>query len=270
MEFWIESVTIASSIVFGVTGAILCHQYRKRVDELEEELAQLRNTSTTLTEGVHPLNGVFEIHITVDPQGADGFNYVSLLQFVRTYEKALKLIFAVSSVGNNQYMISHFTRKMDENDVVQSAMKMADDMKSAGIVVSRIKVESHGATGTPLTKTDYNLFYDYIVKKYTKSAGKPYFEFHLKVNKITGNLENDVKEFKGDTVGVAISYNICGVLKLPLLTIRVYDDGFHGAQHFKDKVVGTLKNKGYTFEDKIQEEFSVFDTNAELDKGWLY
>jgi hypothetical protein len=253
------------SILFGFLGVFgigVTNQYKRRIDELEEELAHLKDTCTSLSEGVHPLNGVFEIHITIDPKE----NYVSLLNFVRTYEKALKLIFAVSSVGNNQYMISHFTRKMDEQDVVRSANKMADDMRLAGILVNRIKVESHGATGTPLTKTDYNLFYDYILKKYTKSAGKPYFEFHLKVNKITGNLENDVKEFKG----VAISYNICGVSKLPLLTIRVYDDGFHGAQQYKDQVVGKLKSKGYTFEDKIQEEFSVFDTNAQLDKGWLF
>jgi len=69
---------------------------------------------------------------------------------------------------------------------------------------------------------------------------------------------------------VGISHNLCSKTRKPLLTIRVYNNGFVLAQEYKDYVLNDMKSNGYVFADEIQQEFSIWDTNQELDEGWLY
>jgi len=38
---------------------------------------------------------------------------------------------------------------------------------------------------------------------------------------------------------------------------------------YKDEVMNSLKERGYVFENKIQEEFSIYDSNSSVDSGWL-
>ncbi len=234
----------------------------------QDEIQAIKdNTITTETKS---LNGIFEIHITVDPQN----NFVRLLEFVKYYEKtkSLKIVYAVSSITNNQYMISHFTRKSDEKEAIDNALHIAKDMCSFNIKVNRVKVESHGAEGTPVTKKDYQLFFKWLKNKYkNEPIGTPYFEFHVKVSanrkeeQYFSLLERDVKNFKF----TAISYNLCSQNRHPLLTIRVYGEGFSEAEKYKDFVINQLKNRGYVFEDQIQQEFSIYDSNSKMDEGWL-
>ena len=80
-------------------------------------------------------------------------------------------------------------------------------------------------------------------------------------------------------VGIAVSYNICGQNKKPLLTIRIYDHGYLNAENYKNRILDGLKEtdilltkcpyRDITFEDKLQQEFSIYDTNTELDQGWI-
>ena len=231
-------------------------------------LAQLLNSVKT-TDVAKPLDGIFEIHITIDPEN----NFVKLLQFVNKTSKTtnLKIIYAVSVVKNNQLMIGHFTRKNNEKEAIQAAKHLESEMIAFGIKVVRVKVESHNTGSIPLTKQDYFNFKKYLETKYENYCGSPYFEFHVKVGNNTINdnymqtLENDTKHFKN----VAISYNICSSNCKPLLTVRVRDEGYQMAQNYKDDILNKLKLKGYVFEDKIQTEFSVYDTNENLDNGWL-
>ena len=78
-------------------------------------LAQLLNSVKT-TDVAKPLDGIFEIHITIDPEN----NFVKLLQFVNKTSKTtnLKIIYAVSVVKNNQLMIGHFTRKNNVKEAI--------------------------------------------------------------------------------------------------------------------------------------------------------
>jgi hypothetical protein len=212
---------------------------------------------------------VFEIHITIDPED----DFTKLLNFIKKYEKSkgMKIVYAVSSVKNNQYMLSYFTRKQDDKLAVDSANKIAEELTNTGIKVLRIKVEGHGVKGTPITTEDYKIVRKYLNDKYLGKEGKPYFEFHVKIGNrenqdlCLNQLELDVKNYKG----VSISYNLCSAIRKPLLTIRVYDNGFMNAQKFKDDVIEEMKSIGYVFEDKIQQEFSIYDTNSSIDAGWL-
>lgn len=53
-------------------------------------------------------------------------------------------------------------------------------------------------------------------------------------------LENAVGQFKG----AAVSHNMCSADRKPLLTVRVYSDGFLNARKYKDEVMNSLKEMG--------------------------
>lgn len=255
-----------------LTLYILFHQHRRLHHQYLQAIRELQNLQddTPTRSEAGPIDGIFEIHITIDPQG----DFVKLLKYIKANEKqhSIKPVFAASTEKNNQYMISHFTRKNDEGDAIEFANRLAEEMRQKlEMKIVRIKVESHGGKGIPVNLADYDLFCDYLKQRYHGKAGRPYFEFHVKVSRHKSMqdyydaLEKDVKEWKC----VAISYNLCSKNLHPLLTIRVYNRGFNMAQEIKDQVMNSLKKKGYVFEDQIQQEFSVYDSNSELDKGWL-
>jgi len=210
-----------------------------------------KKSQPTLQSKNEDIKDIYEIHITVDPTN---YNYVKLLSFIDQYtEYKLKSVFAVSSVSNNQYMLSTFIRNT-EDEAINKANYISSLLENDKIKVLRIKVESHSISKFPLTIFDLK----------TNS----YFEFHVKV--IVGNntyerLDEDIAKY----LGVGVSYNLCSKNLKPLLTIRVYNKGFKYACDHKDIILEELKDKGYQFDSKIQQEYSIYDTNVMLDKGWL-
>lgn len=255
-------VVLTSGLIYGIQ--------QNTIKKLKRDILELKNNSVTID--TKPLDGIFEVHITIDPEG----NFVKLMQFIDSHrEKSMKIVYAVASEGVNQYMLSYFTRKDDEALVIDAANDVVKDLEDNKMKVLRVKIEGHNVKGTPMTKKDYVLFRENMIKKSNvdsiKYVSNPYFEFHVKVGSGFGGgeyytqLENDVKNING----VAISYNMCSKDRKPILTMRVYDDGFIGAISFKDDVMNKLKAKGYVFDDKIQQEFSMYDTNGGVDGDWL-
>lgn len=274
MQYQFPPIMIAlSNLLLSIIVIVLIKIYfdqKHNLKQVKDSLIQCQQElEKTKDNDATPLDGIFEYHITVDPQD----NYVKLLEYLKEYEKmrGLKVVFAVSSQKNNQYMLSHFTRKNDDRTAIEGANQIANEMRQFGLKVVRIKVESHGAKGIPMTKKDYQMFHKYLIEKYDNAAGQPYYEFHVKVSANKSNpayyeqLEHDIRQFRG----VAISYNLCSQTRMPLLTVRVYDEGFILAIKYKDHVIDTLKTLGYVFDDKIQQEFSLYDTCSNLDDGWL-
>lgn len=253
-------ILILTNIVF-VLFSIYLYNEKKSLKTLYDETVTIKH--------LNKIDGVFEIHITVDPEN----NYVKLMKYVNKMNKTtnMKIVFAVSNVKNNQLMISHFTRKDDEKEVIQIAKHFENQMTTYGLKVVRVKIECHNTIKMPLTKIDYDNIYKYLSNKYENCCGKPYFEFHIKIGNNINNeqyletLEDDIKSYSN----VAISYNIYSNNCKPLLTIRIYDNGYQYAQKYKDKILNDMKSKGYVFDDKIQSEFSIYDTNESLDNGWL-
>jgi len=221
------------------------------------------------------INGVFEIHITVD----HSVGFMKLIDFTNSYEKMgcgnMKVLFAVSHENNNQYMISHFTRKQTSADAIIKANKIAQEMKESEIIVKRVKVEamvSSGTQGIPLNKEEYKIMY----AKFNDEGflGKPYFEFHVKVDSVENGNELIVKLRNLfpllKEIQIAISWNIMSRSGMkPLLTLRMYDMGLVEAQNYKDIILNTCKKNGYVLADQIQEEFSIYDSFVEEDKGWI-
>lgn len=272
MMYYIAFIVVVISYLILKT-----HLDKKKIQRLEKIISSanlythIDEKGKTEINGNFKLNGIFEVHITIDHCD----NYVKLLNFVKKHQttKNMKIIYAASSVKNNQYMISYFTRKDDDSLAVNNAFEIANEMKTDGMKVSRVKVEGHNAQGTPMTKEEYFFVEKYLNKKYNYMNGKPYFEFHAKIATKKDcsldyvELENFISKYKN----VGISYNLCSsdVDKKPLLTIRVFNEGFHDAQAYKDTVMDSMKKNGYIFEDKIQQEFSIYDSYSALDDGWL-
>jgi hypothetical protein len=269
----IEIIATIFIILLALTILYLKHVYNNLSYQMQDrnlEIAKLQSELTTYSPfKAKKFDGIFEIHITVDAQN----NYVKLLEYIDYKKKIrkIKIVHAVSSVGNNQYMLSYFTRKEDDLFAVESAKATANELLNLyNIKVLRVKVESHNVDGTPLTLNDYNNVSKYLNVKYNNECNKPYFEFHCKVDFSTefediASLESDVKSYNG----CAISHNLCSANRKPLLTVRVYDEGFLFAQKYKDKVMNDLKSKHYIFDDKIQQEFSIYDSCPNLDVNWL-
>ena len=258
---------LAVSVVITLSYFFLYVRHQKDLQQLNGEIVRLRNEIPTLDrQKLKSLNGIFEVHITVNPED----NYVSLLQYSMNQSRKMKLVFACSVAKNNQYMLSYFTRKTDDKLAVDGALQVESEIQSLGVKVVRVKVESHGAEGTPITTKDYEDSCEALKAKYVDKVViwyEPYFEFHCKIDSTDESIdtmENDVSKYEG----AALSYNLCSQSKKPLLTIRVYD-GFSNAQSYKDKVMNGLKEKGYVFEDKIQQEYSVFDSHSALDSDWI-
>lgn len=214
------------------------------------------------------ISGLFEIHITVDHLGNSFYN---LYNYV-SKNNGMKLILTVAKNGDypTQYMISKF-KNGTEQEVIERALEIAREMKKENIEVLRVKVEAMAFNeGVPVTMEDYK---NYILLPKT---GKPYFEFHAKIKPFNKELESLVDFWNKNTilkpsVFVALSINLLSRSenKNPLLTIRVYDGGRIDAIDLKNVILDDLKNKNYHIIDAIQQEFSVYDTNENLDKGWL-
>lgn len=257
------------SLAFGF-GVVAWQQWKRARSILAQytALQQSFDALKTVATG-KPFDGIFEVHITIDPQE----NYVALMDYVvACHDHAMKIVYAVSQNRNNQYMLSYFTRKCDDTEVVSGANKVAAELEGRGIKVLRVKVEGHGLHNTPMSLHDYQLIQKYVTQKYGDIAHKPYFEFHVKISEhITQPLDaSTIEAALKPYPGSAISYNMCSANRKPLLTVRVYDEGFLAAQQYKDTVLNALKSIGYSFEDKIQQEFSLYDSNPDLDKGWLF
>ena len=257
----------SATVLIGLNVLLFYFLYVATINN--KRLEKMLNNIESKEDAGKPLDGVFEIHIFIDPED----NYVNLLRFVKNMSKTkmMKIVHAVAYCKVNQLMISHFTRKNSEKEAIQAARYFESEMMRQNIKVVRVKIESHNTSSVPLTKKDYEKYCKYINGVYEGYGGTPYFEFHAKVGNNVAKenyyetIEDDVKHFKG----VAVSYNMCSKSCKPLLTIRVFDDGYQGAQNYKDKVLDSMKEKGYIFEE-LQTEFSVYDTNTNLDKGWMF
>ena len=121
------------------------------------------------------ISGLFEIHVTVDTDQG----YYKLWEYVHK-KKDMKLILATSEFGvcKEQYMISKWKNGTYKN-AVDRANEIANDMAKEGINVIRIKVESMAHNdGVPVTDDDFNQ----LLQDTETIVGKPYFEFHAKID----------------------------------------------------------------------------------------
>lgn len=199
-------------------------------------------------------SGLFEIHLTVESD-----NYIELWKIAR--KNNYKLIHAVSKYGN-QYMISKFSNRNSLEEILQKTDEVKKTLVSLNII--RTKIEMYpGSTGIPETCEEYKELSEKLSDdEYSDTI---YFEFHLKVD--GGDYEelNEIcKKSSTARSKIFISVNLCSKDKDIILTIRTFN-GRKKAIEVKNNFLNKLKELGYKFKDKIQEEFCIHDDNLDLD-----
>ena len=130
--------------------------------------------------------------------------------------------------------------------------------------IVRIKLESLASnSGVPQTDAEA-----------LNIPGDTYFEYHIKLKDMAINADNDNK-LKALSAHLTQSLNI----KVPFscnnlpdfqrfLNARTYKLGFINSYAMIDKIADAIKANGFTI-DRIVSEFITYDTNKQLDQGWL-
>lgn len=276
--------------------AIITFYYynKKNVDKLNKiiesknkELEHYYNNNLNKIDKELKINGIFEIHITVD----NNESYTKLMTFSEKF--GYKFLFAITKENNNQYMISHFTRKTSHIEAIKTALNIANKMTQYNIKIIRTKVELHSIENMPHYKNELEYYNNNLsvsnIKKYLPNYNisdfdfKPYFEYHIKLdtnnnsdlyeylenNNIFNNLCINKNEDNYD-ISCGVSHNICSKNRKPLLTIRIYNCNLFNAIEIKDNILNKLKEDGYKFVDILQQEYCIYDDNSQLDNDWLY
>jgi len=213
---------------------------------------------------IYPLiTGLHEIHITCSPN--DLFK-------LRMYcmDNNLKPILAVAKYGETpiQPMFSKFKHGTSQQ-VIDKAQQMADEMNGKyDMFVTRVKVEAmmHN-DGVPKLPNHTDGPHE---STYSTPYSEYYFEFHLKIP-VKGSEEWDKLERVCKEKNAHISFNAFKKETVPLITLRLSANiGSIKAVQIKDELLDHLKANGFHTNDGIQCEFSVYDSNPDLDSGWLY
>lgn len=194
-----------------------------------------------------PINGLFEIHITVDE--TEPF---ALFQFCGAYE--CKMIYAITETGNKQMMISKFVNGTPKT-TLEKMRKLEDCMqKSYGMTIKRSKIESMMFNdGVPAEGIVPGTYWEFHAKAEVESLND------LTVFCLTENTEK---------TRVNWSVNICGSKK-PLLTLRMYNCSRNSAVEQKDAILARFKMANFHVDGQIQREFAIYDSNQTLDHDWL-
>lgn len=206
------------------------------------------------------ISGLFEIHITA----VWGNDLTKLYEFAIDHKLKLVLASMRRGLHPNQYMLTKWTNKESVDKAIEKADDLASKMRSAGIEVARVKVESIASNpGVPRSQEDYNWF----VNEARCEPRGIYTEFHGKVD-ITGKTWFGLEDVVTTMRWCGISVNLCGKEKRVLVTVRSHTDYLTGVDT-KDILFERIKSAGFKFVDAVQHEFSVYDSNPQLDDGWL-
>ena len=146
-------------------------------------------------------------------------------------------------------------------DVVQEVNKIARTIVDAGFEITRIKIEAM------VSNRDIPIS-DVEAQKLPESN---YFEFHIKAMlSASENLELLKKyclQHDAHLSANAFKQLIDGKQQR-FITMRVYGAGYKSAQQCFDNLLALLKAKGFKLSQQ-QREYSIYDSNLNLDAGWV-
>lgn len=208
------------------------------------------------------INGLFEIHITVDIDDFVPFSFYC-------WENKLKRMLACSKYGDHpQQLMLTCWKNGTEVEAIKYAKVLAEDLKLKGMNPIRTKVESIISNdGVPENNTRFSTGQGHHY--YTKKE-EEYFEYHVKMEiDKPGEWEVLAKAIK--PVNAHLSYNGLNRERIvPIVTLRVYGKGKREAEKTKDRLFELMKKAGFNTHNQIQKEYSVYDDNPNLDLNWLF
>jgi hypothetical protein len=203
------------------------------------------------------IDGLFEIHISVKPED---IALMKLFCFKNNY----KCIMASSLYGDNknQLMLSKW-KNGKSIDCLEKAKKIEKDLSDFGISVVRTKIES--IISNQNVPHDENNDFD----------ASHYFEFHLKTICNSYDLWNKINDLtliykNKNNLKCNTSFNVFNQNIKILITLRIPANyGKIKAEFYKDNLINFYKSNNIHFNDEIQKEFCIYDTNPNYDDNWL-
>jgi len=211
-------------------------------------------------------HGLFETHITVHlPSGPE--HETKLQEFNYTCKEThCKPIFIQLEEGKHpeQLMTSSYCSG-DFDSILTKAFELANHLAKKGFDITRLKVEAMFSNeGVPISDDDA-----------VTLSPHNYFEFHIKLE-LPLQME-DPRTHLLKTICQTHNFHLSqNAFKTQpnqntqhrFMTTRLYKIGRELAYTKLKDCTNALQSEGFTVLSK-QREYSIFDTNVRLDKGWL-
>jgi hypothetical protein len=237
---------------------------------MQENRHLTKARETLLRWGAFPetapkVSGLFECHIFCAPLNP---NEASKEHFVVSCEAAgiKALCLGLDYEGQGVINVLQSTKYYECSNTPEPVARMLQDaeMLSQSLEVIRLKLEAMAWNdGVPVTDADAKALPE-----------GHYFEFHLKLDAPV-SPENDerLKKLAAELtqelgIKIPFSCNNMGNKTQRFLNVRTYHMGSQSAENVVEKVAEALSLRGFRVA-KVIKEFIVFDTNKELDRGWL-
>lgn len=205
--------------------------------------------------------GTFEAHVTVaslDAARMDAFR-------AACRELDVKCISIELPEGETraQPMTASFHRG-ELLDVQREVVAIARELVRRGFVVTRTKIEAHGRSclvGTPQTDEEARL-----------APSTSYFEYHVKLAlPEDADLEALAARCRAHRAHLSRNaYKGAGAdgLVERFVTLRAHREGRRSADARFAALCTDLEREGHVVRNRIRE-YTVFDTNVALDRGWI-
>ena len=211
-------------------------------------------TITTTMSELKELCGLFEVHLITKPEyETQLFGFITDLANSRTDLIRPRPTCAHALYGDYpvQPMLTFWT-KGKINEVRKTVNEIHSQMESRKIPIIRSKIEAMAHNeGTPLVCSDGH-----------------YFEYHFKITNLTGTKDWDKVVKLIAPYGGHLFYNPYNKSLTPIATIRRYSNLDELDTVFIE-VKKLLESNSFTI-DTPEKEFSVDDSNVNLDHNWLF
>jgi non-canonical purine NTP pyrophosphatase (RdgB/HAM1 family) len=235
-------------------------------DGFERTLAEMRESSYVVNMRAAPYlelydhlrgataEGTFEAHVTVAPCSLDAFRAACA-------ELGVKCIAIELPDGETrqQPMTASFHRG-EQRDVEREVMAVARDLARRGFDPTRTKIERHGRLEGTTPETD---------EEARRAPATSYFEYHVK-------LALDPAVTAADLAAIAAAVRPFGAhlsrnaraTGARFVTLRAGGVGRKTAESRFADLLAEIARCGLTVTNRVRE-YTVFDTNVGLDRGWL-
>jgi hypothetical protein len=197
------------------------------------------------------MKGIFEVHLITTPENQTKlFGYITNLNNKNMINPRPTCANALYGDYPVQPMLTFWI-----NNNIEKVSKIVDDtildMNNKGITIIRTKIESMAHNeGVP-----------------EKCNDSHYFEFHFKVQIKNTNDWNDIANLI-IPFGGHLFYNPYNKTLNPIITIRRYTS-LDDLEMVYNKIKNLLERHNYTL-TSLEREYSVYDSNVDLDKNWLF
>lgn len=221
-------------------------------------------------EAEPPVAGRFEGHLfclPLDPSEAVKARFVAACEQIGARALCVGLDF--EEQGLVRVLL---TSKYYEHDDVRGPVAglLADaEVLDGSLEVARIKLEALAAQpGIPRSSAAARAMQQ-------RTGFDHYFEFHVRLaGEATPERDAELRALAADLTGelgvkVPFSCNDMGAKTQRFLNARTYGLGLDESQRqVIDRITAAVTARGYTIQ-KVIGEYGVFDTNKDLDRGWL-